>query len=120
MIKEILKEKETIAYLSLQNDLKNDHLAHSYLLYGELNPLKKDTAFLLAQSIIEGKKDFACETCNTCQRIKNNEYYDVYYIDGHSSSIKKDQIEELMNELSKTPLEKANKKIYIIDNINNS
>ena len=120
MIKEILKDKEPIAYLSLKNDLNNHHLAHSYLLYGELNPLKKDTAFLLAQSIIEGKDDFACEECETCRRIKNNEYVDVYYIDGHSSSIKKEQIEDLMAELIKTPLEAANKKIYIIDNINNS
>lgn len=120
MIKEILKEKETVAYLSLRNDLKNHHLAHSYLLYGELNPLKKDAAFLLAQSIIEGKDDFACEECNTCKRIKNNEYFDVFYIDGHTSLIKKDQIEYLMKELSKTALEEANKKVYIIDNINNA
>lgn len=120
MIKEILKEKETIAYLSLRNDLINNHLAHSYLFYGDASPLKKDAAFLLAQSIIEDKNDFACEVCNNCLRIKNNEYYDVYYLDGHISSIKKDQIEELMKELNKTPLEKANKKIYIIDNINNS
>lgn len=120
MIKEILKEKETVAYLSLRNDLKNHHLAHSYLLYGELNPLKKDAAFLLAQSIIEGKDDFACEECNTCKRIKNNEYFDVFYIDGHASLIKKDQIEYLMKELSKTALEEANKKVYIIDNINNA
>ena len=120
MIKEILKEKETVAYLSLRNDLKNHHLAHSYLLYGELNPLKKDAAFLLAQSIIEGKDDFACEECNTCKRIMNNEYFDVFYIDGHASLIKKDQIEYLMKELSKTALEEANKKVYIIDNINNA
>ena len=120
MIKELLKEKETVAYLSLKNDLKNHHLAHSYLLYGELNPLKKDTAFLLAQSIIEDSGDFACEECATCKRIKNNEYVDLYFIDGHKNSIKKEQIEDLMAELRKTPLEKANKKIYIIDNINNA
>lgn len=75
---------------------------------------------MLAQSIIEDKDDFACEECETCRRIKKNEYVDVYYIDGHSTSIKKEQIENLMDELMKTPLEAANKKIYIIDNINNS
>lgn len=120
MIKEVLKEKETIAYLSLKNDLNNGHLAHSYLLYGELNPLKKDTAFLLAQSIIEDKNDFACEECDTCKRIKEGKYFDVIYIDGYKETIKKEHIERIMDEFSKTSLEASNKKIYIINNINNA
>ena len=120
MIKEILKEKEAVAYLSLKNDLNNRHLAHSYLLYGELNPLKKETAFLLAQSIIEGKDDFACEECPTCKRIREGKYFDVIYLDGYKESIKKEHIERIMDEMSKTSLESSGKKVYIIDNINNS
>lgn len=119
MIKDVLKEKEAIAYLSLKNDLTSGHLAHSYLFYGDLNPLKKDVAFLLAQSIIEGKNDFACETCNTCRRIKDNIYFDVIYIDGYKGSIKKEDIENIMSEFSRTSLESSGKKVYIIDNINN-
>lgn len=120
MIKDILKEKEPVAYLSLKNDLVNNHLAHSYLLYGELNPLKTEAAFLLAQSIIENNDDFACEICDTCKRIKDNKYFDVIYIDGYKKSIKKEDIEYIMDEFSRTSLEKANKKVYIITNINNS
>lgn len=120
MIKEILKEKEPVAYLSLKNDLNNNKLAHSYLLYGELNPLKTEAAFLLAQSIIEGNNDYACEECDTCRRIKENKYFDVIYIDGYSRTIKKEDIDYIMEEFSKTSLEKSNKKIYIITNINNS
>lgn len=120
MVKDRFKEKEAIAYLSLENDLKNDHLAHSYLLCGELNPLKKEVAFLLAQSIIENKKDYACEECVTCQRIKEGRYFDVIYLDGHKESIKKEHIEYIMEQFSRTSLEKANKKVYIIDNINNA
>ena len=70
MIKEELKEKEPIAFRSLENALKNNKVAHSYLFSGEYSPLKIDTAYLLAQSIIEGKNDFACEECNTCKRIR--------------------------------------------------
>lgn len=120
MVKDSLKKQETIAYLSLKNDLNTNHIAHSYLLYGEMNPLKKDTAFLLAQSIIEGKNDFACEQCDTCKRIKEGNYFDVIYVDGYKETIKKEHIERIMEEFSKTSLETANKKIYIIDNINNS
>ncbi len=120
MVKEILKEKEAIAYLSLENDLKTSHLAHSYLFYGELNPLKKDAAFLLAQSIIEDKNDFACETCNRCLRIKNNNYFDVIYVDGYKSLIKLEDIENIMSEFSRTSLEESKKKVYILDNVNNA
>lgn len=120
MIKEVLKEKEPVAYLSLKNDLNKQKIAHSYLLYGELNPLKTEAAFLLAQSIIEGKDDFACEECDTCKRIKENKYFDVIYLNGYEHTIKKEDIEYIMDEFSKTSLEKANKKVYIISNINNS
>ena len=81
MIKDLLKEKEPIAYLSLKNDLNNNRLAHCYLMYGELNPLKTEAAFLLAQSIIEDNNDFACETCETCKRIKEGKYFDIRIID---------------------------------------
>lgn len=120
MVVDNLKQSEPIAYQSLYNALHNNKIAHSYLFSGEYNPLKIDVAYLMAQSIIENKNDFACEECNTCKRIKNNEYFDVMVIDGYINTIKKDDIEEMMNEFSKTSLESSGKKVYIIKNINNS
>ena len=120
MIKNILKSKEPVVYTSLYNDLKNNKVSHSYLFVGEYNPLKLDTAYLLAQSIIEGKNDFACEECSTCKRIKEGNYVDFRYIDGYDHSIKKEEMEEVMESFKTTALEKANKKVYIVSNINNS
>ena len=120
MIKNILKSKEPVVYTSLYNDLKNNKVSHSYLFVGEYNPLKLDTAYLLAQSIIEGKNDFACEECSTCKRIKEGNYIDFRYIDGYDHSIKKEEMEEVMESFKTTALEKANKKVYIVSNINNS
>ena len=120
MIKDLLKEKEPIAYRILKNALMNNRVAHSYLFTGEINPLKKEAAFLMAQSIIEDKNDFACEKCETCQRIKNNTYFDLIYVDGNTSLIKNEDIENIRSEFYKTALEKKKKKIYIIDNINNA
>ena len=120
MVKDILKEKETIAYLTLKNDLNSNHLAHSYLFCGEFSSLKKEAAFLLAQSIIENKNDFACEKCNTCRRIKENKYFDLIYVDGYNKKIKIEDVEYIMDEFSKTSLESANKKVYILDNVNNA
>ena len=120
MIKEKLKENEPIAYRILHNALNNKRVAHSYLFTGEVNPLKKDAAFLLAQSIIENKNDFACEECEICQRIKNLSYYDLIYVDGKNEFIKSEFIEHIRSEFYKTALEASGKKIYIIDNINNA
>ncbi|MBQ6333732.1 MAG: hypothetical protein IJI46_01505 [Erysipelotrichaceae bacterium] len=120
MIKQQLKDQEPIAYQSLLNALKNQKVAHSYLFSGEYNPLKIEAAYLLAQSIVEGKRDFACEECETCRRIRNNSYFDVIYVDGYAASIKKDDIENILDEFSRTSLESSGKKIYILANINNA
>ena len=120
MIKEQLEQSEPIAYRSLYHALKNRKVAHSYLFSGEYNPLKIEAAYLLAQSIIEGKDDFACETCETCKRIRKNAYFDVIYVDGYSRIIKKDDIENILDEFSRTSLESSGKKVYILANINNS
>ena len=120
MIQSDLKLKEPVAYQSLFNSLKNNKVAHSYLFSGEFSRLKIDTAYLLAMSIVEDGNGFACEECETCKRILNNEYFDVIYIDGYKDSIKKDDIERIMDEFSRTSLEASGKKIYILANINNS
>lgn len=120
MIKDVLKKQELTAYLSLKHDLESDKLAHSYLFYGELNPLKTEAAFLMAQSIIEGSGTFACEECEQCKRIRQLKHLDVIYINGYKASIKVNDIEQLMMEFSKTAAEQSGRKVYIIDNINNS
>ena len=120
MIKDVLKKQELTAYLSLKHDLESGKLAHSYLFYGELNPLKTEAAFLMAQSIIEGSGTFACEECEQCKRIRQLKHLDVIYINGYKASIKVNDIEQLMMEFSKTAVEQSGRKVYIIDNINNS
>ena len=120
MIKDVLKKQELTAYLSLKHDLESGKLAHSYLFYGELNPLKTEAAFLMAQSIIEGSGTFACEECEQCKRIRQLKHLYVIYINGYKASIKVNDIEQLMMEFSKTAAEQSGRKVYIIDNINNS
>ncbi len=120
MIRQQLEASEPIAYRSLHNALRNQKVAHSYLFSGEYNPLKIEAAYLLAQSIIEGKNDFACEECDTCRRIRKNAYFDVIYVDGYASVIKKEDIENILDEFSRTSLESSGKKVYILANINHS
>ena len=120
MIKEILLEKEEVVYKTLLNALRSNRLSQTILLSGTKNPLKLDTAYLIAQSIIEDKQDFACEECELCQRIKNNEYFDFILIDGCEETIKKEKIEDMYQRFKETSLERYNKKVFIINNINNA
>lgn len=120
MVKETLKNTEPVAYRILKNSLNSNRVAHSYLFSGEYSPLKIEAAYLLAQSIVENNGDFACEECETCKRIRRNEYFDVIYVDGYKESIKKDNVEYILDEFSRTSLESSGKKVYILANINNS
>ena len=120
MIRDELQVSEPVAYTSLLNALKHNKVAHSYLFSGEYNPLKIETAYLLAQSIIEGNNDFADETSTISKRIRRNEYFDVIFVDGYSQTIKKEDVEHILQEFSKTSLESSEKKVYILANINNS
>lgn len=120
MIKEELSLQQPIVYQALSNVLKSNKIAHSFLLKGESNPLKLKVARLLAQSIIENRGDFACETCETCQRIKDGSYFDVIFIDGSQRLIVKEDIQRIFDEFNKTSLETKSRKVFILNAIENS
>ena len=79
-----------------------------------------ETAFLLAATIIDGEKEFVKEDNETYKRIKSFDFTDFYFIDGEKESIKKDEIIALKENLSLTGLEGTGRKVYVINNINNS
>ncbi len=116
MIKELLEENEKIIYQSMVNVFKSGNIPQTLLLAGPSNPLKKEAAVFLAQSIIEDHNDLACEECERCQRIKAGNYYDVYLIAGEGK-ILKDDIERLLEEFHQTALERDGKKVFVIYDI---
>ena len=120
MIKERLKLQQPVAYQTLKHALINDKMAHAYIFSGPSKAIKKEAAYLLAQSLLCEQEGFACEQCSTCQRVLRHEYADMIYLDGTTTSIKKDDIVKLQKAFQKTVLEKDGKKIYIIDQAENA
>lgn len=114
MFKERLCKEQPIAYKILENALISEHYAHAYLLVGEKGTPKKETAILLAQSLLCDEKGFACEVCNTCQRIAEHNYADFIFVDGEKTSIKKQDILGIQEEFNKTSVEAKGKKIYVL------
>ena len=69
-----------------------------------------------AQSFLCDSKadEIACEECVNCIRVKEDTYSDLIVIDGSKTTIKKEMIDNLQEEFSKTAREEKGLKIYII------
>lgn len=115
MFQEELRKNHPTVYKVLENALKRDRLAHAYMFVGETSAPKKETAYLLAQSLVCDEDGFADETCESCMRVIHNNYADMIYLDGSAVSIKKEDILKVKEEFSKTNMESKGKKIYVID-----
>lgn len=117
MFSEQLKKQQPIVSALLSNALSQGKLGHAYLFTGSKGTPLKQTAILLAQTILcESKQGvFACEVCNTCQRVQQEIYADLIVIDGFNRTIKKEEVLSLQSQFMQTGLEKQAKKIYIIE-----
>ncbi len=118
MNKEELKQSQPIVYQTLSNALRQDNIAHAYLFYGPKGTPKSEVAILLAQSLVCRHTDadgFACQECEDCQRIKQEESIDFKWVHGDVDKIKKKDIVDLKNFFVETSAGQANQRIYILD-----
>lgn len=115
-----MKDRQEIAFKSLNNALKHDKLSHGFLFEGPKSSSKMEYAYALAKSICLGKKELDFERDDLYARIINNNYHDIMIIDGNKETIKKEDIENLFERFKYAGLEMSSKKVYIINNINNS
>ncbi|WP_246945991.1 DNA polymerase III subunit delta' [Bacillus pinisoli] len=101
----------------LTNSIKKNRLAHAYLVEGKKGTGKKEIAKFLAKSLFcKDLKDgiHPCHICINCKRIESGNHPDVHFIEPDGLSIKKQQIQHLQEEFSKTGVE-SKKKFYIIN-----
>ncbi len=122
MLRDKIIKTQPIVYKTLNNAIQSKKFAHAYLFTGPKGTPKKEAALWFAQSLVcEHKVDgFACEECDTCRRIHEENYADLIVLDGTKSSIKKESILQLQEQFSKTALEKSGKKFYILDTAENA
>ena len=88
-MKEKLRKKQPVAYRILENALLGKTSAHAYLFFGDKGCGKFKSAILLAQSLLCEKEGFACEKCDVCRRVAENNFSDLIIIDGSIKTIKK-------------------------------
>ncbi|MGN1398867.1 MAG: hypothetical protein ACI4WG_02570 [Erysipelotrichaceae bacterium] len=111
------RQQQPVVFKTLQNGLLHQRLSHCYLFSALDNIDLLSYGLFFAQSILcdQPVEGFACQKCNVCQRVLNNNYGDLVVINGKESSIKISEIEQLQKQFDKTALEQKGVKVFIIN-----
>ena len=110
-----LEKKQPLVYRTFASAIANERLAHAYLLCGESGTPLLETAKFMAKSLICDHKDpLACEECRSCNRLEHGTYMDFHILGEDEDGIKKEEVENVVEDFSKTPTESKGIMIYII------
>ncbi|KOA19506.1 DNA polymerase III subunit tau [Clostridium homopropionicum DSM 5847] len=102
---------------TLKNQIKNNRVAHAYLLCGTRGTGKTSTAKIFAKAVncLEPKDGEPCNECEMCKKINAGLAIDVSEMDAASHN-KVDDIRDLIEEVKYPPRE-SRYKVYIMDEV---
>ncbi|MDO8965352.1 MAG: DNA polymerase III subunit gamma/tau [Algoriphagus sp.] len=102
---------------TLQNAIKNNHLAQAFLFCGPRGVGKTTCARILAKTINceNVTNNEACGKCDSCVSFQNNASFNIYELDAASNN-SVDDIRNLVDQVRYAP-QKGQYKVYIIDEV---
>ncbi|TYR78332.1 DNA polymerase III subunit delta' [Priestia megaterium] len=102
----------------LRNSIVKNRVAHAYLFEGSKGTGKKEASLLFAKTLFcQDRIGYQpCYKCSNCRRIDSGNHPDIHLVEPSGLSIKKEQVQYLQAEFSKTGVE-SNKKLYIVNHI---
>lgn len=103
--------------ITLRNQIKNNRIAHAYLLCGTRGTGKTSTAKIMAKAVnclnpVDGEP---CNQCDMCNKINAGIAIDVTELDAASHN-GVDKIRDIIDDVQYPPQE-AKYKVYIIDEV---
>lgn len=112
-------DTQKIASQFFCNARKHDHLPHAILLFGDKSAPVKEVASFLAKSLLCQNDLLACDECRGCHDYEEGKTADFYIIDGSSSIIKKEEINDLSNSFVLKSKDEKQAGLYLIYEIGN-
>lgn len=120
MNKEELAKEQPVVCDVLQRACEQNRISGAWLFYGPQGTPKRQTAVLLAQSILCRNRDgLACGVCDTCRRTAAGLHPDVIILDGSEKGISKADIDAVQERFSRTSLEDG-ERVYIVVSAENA
>lgn len=99
---------------SLINSINNNQVSHCYIFEGPKGMGKYDLALVFAQALLcKNKENIPCNECPACIKVNSENHPDLHILNNDEKTIKREDIDELINSIYKKPYE-ADRKIYII------
>lgn len=106
--------EETNVYKNLKRSVDKNRVTHAYLFVGEKGTGKLEMARTFAKMLLCTGANKPCNECSSCKQVDTFNHPNVINIEADGQYIKKEQIERLQKEFSKTSLIDG-KRIYIIN-----
>lgn len=116
MMNDLLKRTQPVFYQILEKAFKNNKVPHAYLLCAKKGIDLHQVAMFLVKSFVCDEHLLACEKCNDCRRIDEDNYIDFKHFDGKVESIKKKHIESIQEAFTKSAME-GKARIYLLENV---
>jgi len=103
---------------SLINAVKNSNVSHCYIFEGPKGMGKYELSLVFAQSLFCNNfiiNEDPCNDCDDCKKFNTSNHPDLHIINSDEKTIKREDIDNLIESINKKPYE-ASKKVYIIKN----
>lgn len=100
---------------TLKKVVKNNSVSHAYLFSGQKGLGKKLVAKAFAKTLLcKTGNDIPCNKCSSCIKFDSGNHPDFYIETPLGESFKKEQIDNIQNNLKTLPYE-SKRKVFILD-----
>lgn len=101
----------------LRNTIDSGKISHFYLFEGEKGTSKKDIALAFSKAILcKADIDAPCEICASCLKFNSENHPDFKMLSPSKSFIKKEDVEDMIDDISIIPFE-GGKKVFLIEDL---